>query len=305
MSMRITMLMSSQLMLSDINNGYDKLTNLQQELASGKSISKPSDDPYGATRAMALRGELSGLTQYQSNVDDGTGWLNTSDTALGQMSDVLQRARELLVQAGNDTTDQAARNAIADEIDQLTDSVKQEANVQYAGKYIFAGTATSTAPYQLGTASDSYAGDSGTVTRTIGPNVQVPINSDIHQLLGDGQAAGDGKLLDTLRSISQNLRGGTTADADALRGTDLQQLDANLDTLNEIRADVGARTNRLAIATSRLSDLQSNTTQLLSDTEDADMASTVTSYTTQQAAYNAALRAGATIVQTSLLDFLN
>ncbi|HXE43724.1 MAG TPA: flagellar hook-associated protein FlgL [Conexibacter sp.] len=305
MSMRITMLMSSQLMLSDINDGYDRLTRLQQELSSGRSISKPSDDPYGTSRAMGLRGELAGLAQYQRNVDDGTGWLNTSDTAFSQMSDVLQRARELLVQGGSDTADQTARNAIADEIDQLTDSVKQEANVQYAGKYVFSGTATSTQPYQLGTGSDRYAGDAGTVTRTIGPGVQVPINSDIHQLLGDGQASGDDKLLDTLRDIADNLRGGTTADADALRGTDLQRLDANLDTLNEIRADVGARTNRLAIASSRLSALQDNSTQLLSDTEDADMASTVTSYTTQQAAYNAALRAGANIIQSSLLDFLN
>jgi len=305
MSMRVTQMMSANVMLRDINDGYDRLTRLQDELSSGTRISQPSDDPYGTSRAMGLRGELSGLTQYQSNVDDGTGWLNTSDTALGQISNVLQRARELLVQGGNDTADQTARNAIADEIDQLTDSVKQEANVQYAGKYVFSGTSTSTSPYQLGTASDRYAGDAGTITRTIGPNVQVPINSDIHQLLGDGQASGDNKLLDTLRDISDNLRGGTTADADALRGTDLQRLDANLDTLNEIRADVGARTNRLALATSRLSGLQDNTTQLLSDTQDADMAQTITQYTTQQVAYNAALRAGANIVQMSLLDFLH
>ncbi len=305
MSMRVTQLMSANSMLHDLNDGYDRLTRLQNELSSGKQISQPSDDPYGTSRAMGLRGELGGLTQFQSNVDDGTGWLNTSDTALSQMSDVLQRARELLVQAGNDTTGQSARSAIADEIDQLTDSVKQEANVQYAGKYIFSGTATSAPPYTLGTASDRYAGDGGTVTRTIGPQVQVPINSDIHSLLGDGQAAGDGKLLDTLRNIADNLRGGTQADSDALRGTDLQQLDTNLDALDEIRADVGARTNRLALATSRLSGLQDNTTQLLSDTEDADMAGTVTQYTTQQAAYNAALRAGANIVQVSLLDFLN
>jgi flagellar hook-associated protein 3 FlgL len=305
MSMRITMLMSSQAMLSDINDGYDRLTRLQQELASGKSISKPSDNPYGTSRAMGLRDELAGLTQYQSNIDDGTGWLNTSDTALSQMSNVLQRARELLVQGGSDTADQSARSAIADEIDQLTESVKQEANVQYAGKYVFSGTATTTAPYALGGGSDRYAGDTATITRTIGPSVQVPLNSDIHQLLGDGQASGDNKLLNTLRDIADHLRGGTTADADALRGTDLQRLDANLDTLNEIRADVGARTNRLAIATSRLSALQSNTTQLLSDTQDADMAQTVTQYTTQQAAYSAALRAGANIVQTSLLNFLN
>jgi flagellar hook-associated protein 3 FlgL len=135
--------------------------------------------------------------------------------------------------------------------------------------------------------------------------VEIPINTDIRALLGDGQGARDAKLLNTLRDIADHLRGGTTADANALRGTDLQRLDANLDTLNGIRADVGARTNRLSIADSRLSGLALNTTTLLSDTEDADMAETITQYTTQQAAYSAALKAGANIVQTSLLDFLH
>jgi flagellar hook-associated protein 3 FlgL len=304
MSMRVTTLMSARAMVRDLNDNLSRVSDLQQRLSTGKQITKPSDDPYGTSRALALRGELGGLDQYTRNVDDGTGWLNTSDTALGQVSDVLGRVRELLVQGGNDTAGPAARSAMADEIDQLAESVKQEANVQYGGRYVFSGTATDTAPYPLG-GPDRYAGDAGTITRAIGPQVEVPINTDVHALLGDGQAARDDKLLNTLRDISDHLRGGTAADAAALRGTDLQRIDANADTLNGIRADVGARTNRLAIASSRLSGLQLNTTQLLSQTEDADMAKTITDYTTQQAAYSAALRAGANIVQSSLLDFLH
>lgn len=304
MSMRVTTLMSSRATLRDLNDGLSRLNRLQDQLSSGKQISRPSDDPYGTSRALALRGELGGLDQLQRNVDDGIGWLNTSDTALGQMSDVLARVRELLVNGGNDTTGPASRAALADEIDQLAESVKQEADVQYGGRSIFSGTATDTSPYALGGA-DTYAGDAGTITRLIGPGVEIPINTDIRALLGDGQAARDDKLLNTLRDISDHLRGGTTADVNALRSTDLQRLDANLDVLNGIRADVGARTNRLEVAGSRLSGLALNSTKLLSDVEDADMAQTITQYTTQQAAYSAALKAGANIVQTSLLDFLH
>ncbi|HET6448669.1 MAG TPA: flagellar hook-associated protein FlgL [Conexibacter sp.] len=304
MSMRVTTLMSSRATLRDLNDGLSRLSRLQNQLSSGKQITRPSDDPYGTSRSLALRGELGGLDQLQRNVDDGTGWLNTSDTALGQMSDVLARVRELLVDGGNDTAGPSARAAMADEIDQLAESVKQEANVQYGGRYVFSGTATDTAPYTLG-GTDRYQGDGGTITRAIGPQVEMPLNIDVHALLGDGQAARDDKLLNALRDISDHLRGGTAADADALRGTDLQRLDASLDTLNGIRADVGARTNRLAIAGSRLSGLALNSTKLLSDVEDADMAQTITQYTTQQAAYSAALKAGANIVQSSLLDFLH
>jgi len=304
MSMRITTLMTSRATLRDLNDGLDRLSRLQGRLSSGKQITRPSDDPYGTSRALALRGELGGLDQFQRNVDDGTGWLNTSDTALGQMSDVLARVRELLVNGGNDTAGSAARAAMADEIDQLAESVKQEADVQYGGRYVFSGTATDTAPYALG-GPDAYAGDAGTITRAIGPGVELPISTDVRALLGDGQAARDDKLLHTLRDISDHLRGSTPADAAALRGTDLQRLDASLDVLNGIRADVGARVNRLATAGARLAGLALNATQLLSDTEDADMAQTITQYTTQQAAYSAALKAGANIVQTSLLDFLH
>lgn len=305
MSMRVTTLMTQRATVRDLNDGLARVSRLQSQLSTGKQITRPSDDPYGTSRALALRGELEGLQQHQRNVNDGTGWLNTCDTALGQVSDALQRVRELLVQGGNDAAGPGSRAAIADELDQIIDGIKQEGNVQYGGRYVFSGTATDTAPYPAGVAGDRYGGDAGTITREIGPQVEIPLNVDLHALLGDGQGAGDGRLLDTLRGMADHLRGTTAADADALRGSDLRALDANLDVLNGIRADVGARTNRLAVAGSRLSSLEVNTTQLLSQTEDADMAQTITEYTTQQAAYNAALRAGANIVQTSLLDFLH
>jgi flagellar hook-associated protein 3 FlgL len=305
MSMRITTGMVAATTLRDLTQDFSNLSSLQSKLASGKQITKPSDDPYGTSRALQLSGDLDGIQQYQRNVSDGTSWLSTSDTALGKISDVLQRARELLVQAGNDSAGSQSRAAIADEFDQLTESVKQEANAQYAGQYIFSGTATKTPPYVLG-GSDAYQGDAGTVTRAIGPQVQVPINSDISSLLGNGQAAADGKLLDTLRTIAVDLRNpNQTTGGNNLRGADLQRLDASMDTLNALRADVGANANRFALADARLQAIEGNTTKQLSDVQDADVAKTITDYSTQQAAYNAALRAGANIVQSSLLDFLH
>lgn len=303
MAMRVTTLMSSRSIVRDLHNGLSRLSDLQQRLSSGRQITRPSDNPYGTSRALALRGEVAGLAQYQRNVADGIGWLNTTDTALSQIADSLQRVRELLVRAGNDPGGQHAREAIADEIEQLLAGVKQEANVQYGGRYVFAGTATDTAPWPL-TGPDTYAGNGGAITREIGPHVEIAINADLRVLLGDGQAAADNRLLHVLRDIVDHLRGGTPADADALRNTDLRRLEDNLDVLNGIRADIGARTNRVVIAQSRLSSLEINATRLLSETEEADMAQLITDYATQQAAYTASLRAGATIVQSSLLDFL-
>ena len=97
---------------------------------------------------------------------------------------------------------------------------------------------------------------------------------------------------------------GTAADANALRTTDIQAMDRNLDNLNAIRATVGATTNRLETARTRLLELEETSTEALNQIEGADMAKTLTDFSLQQAVYQSALKTGANIVQNSLLDFL-
>ena len=306
MSTRITESMISSSVLSDINRAGAALGETQQRLASGKKITQPSDDPFGTSQAMSLRDELEGNSQYQRNVSDAVAWTNVTDTALSKISDVVQRVHELTVQGGSDTSGQPARNAIAQEIDQLIESVKQEANASYAGHYVLGGTATTTRPYSPGTAAppsapDPNADDGGAIVREIGPGVRLTVNVNASTFLGDGS---DGKLLNVLRDISAHLKSGTPADADALRTTDLTNLTTQDDALSAVQAQVGAIANRLTTAQGRLQEVAETTTKLLSDTEDADMAKTMVDYSTQQSVYRSALQSGANIVQASLLDFL-
>jgi flagellar hook-associated protein 3 FlgL len=303
MSTRITNQMISRSVLSDLNDVSNRLAKTQQKMSSGKQITRASDDPYGASRALTLRGELAGTQQYQRNVSEATAWQDVTDSALATMSDALRRARELALQGASDGAGAAARTAAAQEIDQLIESVKQSANASYSGHYVFSGTATSTPPYAVG-GTDAYAGDGGLVAREIGPGVSVQVNVLGSAVLGSGQGAADGKLLNVLRDISQHLKSGTTVDANTLRTTDLKGLDTSLDTINTVRATVGATTNRLASADGRLQQVEESTTKLLSDVEDADMAKTYTDFSMQQSVYQSALRAGSNIVQQSLLDFL-
>jgi flagellar hook-associated protein 3 FlgL len=303
MSVRITDSMMSRTILRDLGAADRRLGETQRKLSSGKQLTRPSDDPFAVGRALRLRSELEATRQYRRNAEDGSGWTTATEAALSRISDVVQRARELLVDGGNDSNGPVAREAIATEIDALTESLKQEANATYGGRYVFAGTATETRPYAIGGA-DAFAGNNASVVRTIGAGVSVPVNVDGQGLLGDGQAAGDDRLLDLMRDIADNLRGGTPADAEALRGTDLARLDANLDELTRVRAVVGATANRLQSAGTRLDELEESSLDLLSKVEDVDMAEALVKYATQKSAYESALHAGANIVQTSLLDFL-
>jgi flagellar hook-associated protein 3 FlgL len=116
-----------------------------------------------------------------------------------------------------------------------------------------------------------------------------------------GQPAGDGKLLNVLRNIADDMQAGKSSSLSA----DLTGLDANFNGLTHVEANVGAITDQLNMASSRISALQTSDTQVLSNTQDADIATTETNFSTQQAALTAALQAGASIVHQSLMNFLS
>ena len=123
------------------------MATTQQQLSTGKRINQPSDDPYGTSLAIQLKNDLQGLTNYNNAVTDGTAWTSAADTSLTNVMSMLQRAQELTVQASNGDESATDLSSTADEVDQLADAIKQEANTQYNGQYIFSGTATTTQPY--------------------------------------------------------------------------------------------------------------------------------------------------------------
>jgi flagellar hook-associated protein 3 FlgL len=312
MAMRITTSMVQRNVLADLNNISSKLTRTQMKAASNKEISRPSDDPFATAQAMALRQSLSANRQHQRNVEDAIGWQDATEQALMDITESVEKVKGLLVQGSSESFDQTSRDAIASELEQIIEGIKQTANTSYRGSFLFAGTETSTRPYPATStpynpADDVYQGnDAGWnpavpgIIREIGPNVQMSINLVAQQFLGDGQSANDNGLLDVLRDAADSLRSGNL---NAVRG-DMDRLETNFDLLLEVRAANGAKTNRLEAALGRLGQLEESVLGQLSKTEDADIAETLIELNSQTAAYQAALRAGASIVQSSLMDFL-
>jgi flagellar hook-associated protein 3 FlgL len=270
----------------------------QRQIASGRRIDKPSDDPLGTHSAMRLRSELAGIEQDTRTIDDTIGWLDAVDTSLGTITDVVHRAKELTLQGANGTMSQSDRNKLADEVDQLVETTKSAINASYGGRYVFSGTETDAAPYLSG-ATDAYQGDTGVIARQIGPGVTVQIN--VHGTAVVGNGGGDQKLLSTLRTIASDLRTGNLA---SLRGADLNALESNLEDVTSARGVNGALATRLEVAKERLAQAEESTIALLSATEDTDVAKAMIDLTTQQSVYKAALQSGQALIQPSLLDFL-
>jgi len=147
--MRITNAMLMRNMMQNINTNLGRLEKLQRQMATGKKIQVPSDDPIIAARALKLRTDVSEIEQFKRNVDDALSWLETTETAIANLGDIIQRARELTVQASNGTLSEEERLSIKAEISQLKNSLIEIGNTAYAGRYIFAGFSTDKPPFEV------------------------------------------------------------------------------------------------------------------------------------------------------------
>jgi flagellar hook-associated protein 3 FlgL len=295
---RVTEGMLGRRLLSDLRASTHRIATAQRQIASGKRIDKPSDDPLATHNALRLRSELAGIAQDMRTIDDTKGWIDTTDSALATITETVHRARELALQGANGSIGQTERNKLADEVDQLIETAKSAANSSYGGRYVLAGQDTDDPPYSSGVV-DAYDGDSGPIARQIGPGVSVQINVPGVNVLGNGGA--DNKLLSTLRKLSADLRSGNLP---GLRGPALTNLETNLEDVTSARGTIGALSTRLDAAQARLAQVEESTTSLLSQNEDTDIAKAMIDLTTQQSVYQAALQSGQSLIQPSLLDFL-
>src|SRR4051794_5109669 len=129
-----------------LSQNYNRLSKLNEQMMTGKKISKPSDDPVVAMNGMHYRSQVAEITQFKRNLNEGFNWLENADSTLNETGQVLQRIRELTVQASNDSNDVTARGSIADEIGSLQEHLVALAETKVGDTYIFSGTDTDKKP---------------------------------------------------------------------------------------------------------------------------------------------------------------
>ncbi|MBU3190712.1 flagellar hook-associated protein FlgL [Clostridium bowmanii] len=138
--MRVTNQMLSNNFLRDMRTNLSNLSTIQNQMASGKQINKPSDDPAKASKIMQMYSEIDANKQYNSNIKNTANWLDVTDTTLDHIGKVIGRIDELLVSTGGSASDPNSRKAIKDEINQRVQELSQLINTSFDGKYIFGGT---------------------------------------------------------------------------------------------------------------------------------------------------------------------
>jgi len=272
----------------------EKQQKINEQIASGKVVNKPSDNPLATINVLHLQTAWSQVQQYQRNMEATKTWLNLTESAIQQTEELIGRAKEIATQMASDTQNASTRALAAKEIDQLLDQAISLANSELGGKYIFAGYKVNTVPFSKVGGSVQYNGDTNTIQIPIGQEESLPINKD-------GQTAFmDADIFTVLGALQTALENNQTAEI----RQQLENLQEVADHFNNQIVDIGSRLNRLEAKQNILKDLDLFFQERISAEEDADISALVVDLKAKELAYQAALLSSVKIHELTLLNYL-
>jgi flagellin len=246
-----------------------------EKLSSGLRINRAADDAAGLAISESMRGQIRGLEQAQRNAQDGVSVIQTADGALQEAQNVLQRMRELSVQASNDTNGTTDRAAIKTEIDELSNQLTNIANnTKFNGKTLLKGDV----------AGSGGAGD--TFTFQVGANKDETFALNFVDVkLPDGTTDATKTNGINLTQVITNLNTDSTsagaldvADTDAAQKT-IEAIDTAIESISSGRATLGAAQNRLEYSMNVAANSAENLTAAESRIRDVDMAQEMMKFT--------------------------
>jgi flagellar hook-associated protein 3 FlgL len=162
---------------TNINSLMQSLQQLDEEISTGDQISLPGQNPTATASILPLNEQISQTNQYQTNLTTDTGMLSTADTSLQTVVSQLDQAQSLLLSAIGSTSTSADNQADATEVGSIISGLVNTANSTYEGQYLFGGSDTTQAPYQV-TESGAilYTGNTASINSQVGPNLVLANN---------------------------------------------------------------------------------------------------------------------------------
>jgi flagellar hook-associated protein 3 FlgL len=291
-SLRVTQKSLTATTSKNLQVNLSQMQRLQEQLSSGKLITKPSDSPTGTVSALKLRADLRRGEQLERIANDSIAWRSAAASTMFEGLSVLNRARDLVLQGMNASSDVVAREALAVEIEGLREHMLGVANTKHLGRPLFGGTSSNVDAFA---ADGTYQGDAGAIERTVMDGLTVQVNVTGSQVFGP-----DGiNIFDVMQSMVDNLRNDPAA-----LGADLDALDDRAVAFRSAHSQVGARHNQVEAMRERTESARLNSENALAQVESIDLPATIMELKLQEVAYQAALSATARVIQPSLLDFL-
>ncbi|KPK95653.1 hypothetical protein AMJ80_04360 [bacterium SM23_31] len=304
--MRITDSFRFRVVTENLNRSRERLTDLQEQLASGKRINRPSDDPEASSNAMKLRSILETNFQFQENIQDGITQLTAQEEALNQVYEILAQVKEITLEGASDSV--TIKSSLAQQLELILDNILEIANTKFNGKYIFGGTETLNKPFALNEnvikfdvdePVVDYRGNLGKWNRQINENTTVEVNLNGKEVFD--QAAGDGvnifqMIYDIKRLMEQEDTKGVNAK--------IEDVDKGIEQILKSFLKVGTRKQLVLFNDDRFMTQNIQVRASMSNLEDTDFGEAFIAFKAEENALNSALSAGARVISPSLIDFL-
>ena len=282
--MRVTTQQTYVSMTQSFNDLSGDLAHVVEQMATGKQILQPSDDPIAATRITQLNRQQSAIEQYQSNIDSASAGLSQQESILDGVNNSLLAVRDDLLEAANGTNTADSLASLGQDIESLTESMVAALNYQDEdGHYVFGGTINDQPPIVAVdddgdgvTDSYSYQGNSDHRQTTVSNGVEVDTNVAASDFFGSNL-----DVLNTLNSLSQELQAPNVDPADPQVQSDIQNavdvVDTASDDLNASIASLGETQNTMSMLSDAQTDISTSNDELITGLEVA-MEATLKTY---------------------------
>lgn len=292
--MRIGFVHQYDVYRSDLARTQGQLFDTQRRVTTGKRILGLSDDPTGAASAIGLRHVRAANEQYAKNLMSAKAFLGMTESTLGEMATVLNRASELAVAGANGTLDQPAREAMVLEISEIQRRLVTLGNAEGPSqRRLFAGQMTDTIPFVVEDGALTYQGDQNDLTVETSATDTLTINTRLGTALPGIYA--------DLNKLKENLQGGNTG---VISGESIPALQEASRHVTFLRGTVGTRLQTVDQGISHLERRMDELSSQLSDVEDVDMSEAILNYKMAETAYQAALQSVSMASRLSLMDFM-
>ena len=290
--MRISAKIMADHLKANLAKQSTQLMETQLQLASGKRINKPSDDPIGIGKVLDYRSTLQTIDQYRENMLDAKTRVEYTEAVLGQISDFIEDAKKIAT-----NPDAADKTAFAQTIANIRQQVLGLANSKYGANYIFGGHVTDTPPFD-GTSPYAYNGDGGSHKVIVGEGITVDIETDGSQMFIDGG--------DNLFQVLDDLETALTAapyDPVAVQNT-VDPLYRIADRVKLVRSELATDYQRLERTDEYWNNFSNAVETMRQAVEDADITQAAIDMQVQQTAYEVLLATAGQVIQPTLVDFL-
>lgn len=289
-----TSLAFSESLLSSVNGGEAYAQTLQTELSTGSSILTPSDNPAGATQALAAQAASTQANTWVSNAKDGLSRLGLANQTLNQVLSEVSQLQQTVESTSTAVVSPTGTAALASQLQGISQSLLAEANTSYEGYAIFGGTSAQSNAFDT---AGNYQGNTTVPTRTVGPGITLPAGVTGDSVFGSGTSGLFGVIAQTV----SDLRSGNV---NAVLGTDLGKINSFYDKIQGSAATVGSLYDEMQAASTQASSTAQTLSTQASNLTSVDLPQAATELSLQNSTLQSALYSLAQVVPTSLLQYL-